>query len=130
MTNLFTSVCYSPMQHFHAHVYFLPADLMIAQVFAEKASLNSVFHYVKLYEKAVGPHPMAMIELHFGEQASAAAAHWIEVNHQKFSVLIHEDTGDDVKDHSEYIRWIGPSLPIDLGFFELIKSRPDLRVHQ
>lgn len=94
------------------------------------AQLSSLFDVIELYEQPIGPHPRGMIEMHFGEPCRTKAIEWLETHHDHFSVLIHEDTGDDVKDHTYNIRWLGPVLPIDFGFFELIKIRPDLRIHQ
>lgn len=117
------------MKHFHAHIYFKPSSLEQAHICKANAEQSEIFEIVKFYEKAVGPHARGMIEAHFSEPICPAAIAWLEANRGEFSVLIHQDTGDDVKDHTDGIRWLGEVLPIDFDFFELILSRPDLRIN-
>jgi aromatic ring-cleaving dioxygenase len=72
-----------------------------------------------------------MIEVHFMEPQLSRCREWIQKNRGNFSVLIHIDSGlDDVKDHTENIEWLGEPVKLDFEFFELIKTRPDLKVHQ
>ena len=119
------------MKRFHAHVYFMPDELPKAEEFVKKARLKPEFSFCELAPNLVGPHPRAMIELHFRESDHAECTKWIKDNRGSFSVLIHIDTGiDDVKDHTENIQWLGQPLDLDFSFFELIKTRPDLKVHQ
>ncbi len=118
------------MKLFHAHAYFKADDLREADHLARLARTEDYFKFVKLYEKPIGPHPTGMVELHFDEPAHNSAVKWIEAHRGPMSVLVHEETGDDVRDHTEGIQWLGPKVSLDFGFFELIKSRPDLRVHK
>ena len=119
------------MKRFHAHLYFQPEALAYAEEMANeiKKNLNEKVTFLKVYSTPVGPHPLPMIEIHFWESDDALVFQWLKHRHQNLSVLIHEDTGDDVKDHSSGIRWLGAPVEIDFDFFELILSRPDLRVH-
>lgn len=117
-------------KRFHAHIYFEPKDLEGARSLAERARTINQFQFVTLSEIPIGPHPMGMIEIHFSEPSQSVAIDWIKNNRGSFSVLIHQDTGDDVKDHTENIQWLGPTVPLDFSFFELIRRRPDLRVHK
>lgn len=117
------------MKRYHGHIYFIPDDFDKAKELYEKALLNSEFSYNKIYTKPIGPHPLAMIEVHFKENSLENCRHWLQANRNSFSVLIHIDTGDDILDHSENIEWLGTPLKIDFTFFELIKTRPGLKVH-
>ena len=36
----------------------------------------------------------------------------------KLDILLHEDTGDDVRDHTEGARWLGNKLKLDLAWLE------------
>jgi len=69
-----------------------------------------------------------MLELHFEAEREAEAIAWLSKHHGSFSVLIHEDTGDDMKDH-EVVRWLGNILPIHTEFFEAVKQNPKLAIH-
>ena len=114
------------MKHFHAHIYFAPENLKAVRSLAEQVHGSNLFEFVKLHEQKVGPHPTGMIEAHFGEASYVSALEWMNANCRSFSTLIHQDTGDDLKDHTENILWLGPALPLDFAFFELIQMRPDL----
>ena len=70
-----------------------------------------------------------MKDVHFGETDYASVVSWLEDNRGDFSVLIHQDTGDDFRDHTEGIPWLGKELPLKLDFFELIKRNPALYIH-
>lgn len=118
------------MKHFHAHIYFAPKDIEHARNLAKYALLIELFESVKFHERPIGPHPTGMIEMHFGDSSYTSAVEWIETHRGVFSVLIHQDTGDDFRDHSDGIRWLGKKLPLDFAFFELVQSHPELRVHQ
>lgn len=117
-------------KRFHAHIYFEPKDLESARSLAEKARVISQFEFVTISELPVGPHPTGMIEIHFSEPSHSLAIDWIKNNRGTFSGLIHQDTGDDLKDHTDNILWLGPKVPLDFSFFELIRRRPDLRIHR
>lgn len=34
------------------------------------------------------------------------------------TILLHEDTGDDLRDHTEGTRWLGNELKLDLVWLE------------
>ncbi len=118
-----------PMKHFHAHVYFEPSCLEEAQFWKANADLTGLFPFIKLHEKPVGPHPIGMIECHFIELKYAAVLAWITTFRGVFSVLIHQDTGDDLKDHTECVLWLGEKLKLNFDFFEKILKDPNLRIH-
>lgn len=118
------------MKRLHAHIYFIESDGAKAHTLANKARVTNLFETVDFYDKPVGPHASGMIELHFDDRAVDQVMKWLEIHHGNFSVLIHEDTGDDFRDHTEGIHWLGKPLSIDFGFFELIKTNPELKIHQ
>lgn len=118
------------MKHFHVHIYFEPNHLENALILAERARQTKLFELVKSHENPVGPHPMGTIEGHFKELNYFAVLNWVEANRGYFSALIHQDTGDDFKDHTDGIRWLGSELPLDFDFFKLVQVRPEFRVHK
>ncbi len=117
------------MNHYHSHIYFKSKDLEPAFIVFEQAQMSGLFQFSKFHEKAIGPHPLGMIELHFNELSYAEVLGWVQSHRGDLSALIHHDTGDDLKDHTEGILWLGANLPLDFSFFELIQTRPELRVH-
>jgi DOPA 4,5-dioxygenase len=130
------------MKSYHAHIYFPPEQLDRAQKLRElaregvgeirvtgRAESATCFSFTGLSGHPVGPHPLPTIELHFAEPDLAAARAWLIAHRGPFPVLIHPDTGDDFRDHSQGIEWLGESLALDFGFFELVRQRPELRIH-
>lgn len=118
------------MKHFHVHIYFDENCLLAARTLRASADQVGLFELVKFHEQPVGPHSTGMIEAHFCEPAYTDVLEWVEANRGIFSVLIHQDTGDDYKDHTDGIRWLGKELPLKFDFFELILGSPELRIHQ
>ena len=116
------------MKLFHAHIYYDQDDISKIKALKQLA-LKSPLKVWRFFEKQVGPHALPMLELHFTDNEETLAMAWLTENHGEFSVLIHEDTGDDVKDH-EQARWLGKVLPIRYEFFEEVKRDPKVAVHQ
>ncbi len=71
-----------------------------------------------------------MIEVHFLEVDLVKVQPWLDQQRGDLSILIHEETGNDVRDHSEKIMWLGSPVFIDFEFFELIKMHPELKIHK
>ncbi len=117
------------MNLFHAHIYVDDQNLDEIHKLSTLANLSNIFIHQEIYKKPIGPHPLGMLELHFNDQFYSKAIEWLKNHHNNFSTLIHKDTGDDVRDHTENILWLGTPLKIDFSFFELIKKYPELRIH-
>lgn len=117
------------MKYYHAHIYFEANDLNQAYRLFETTKTMNFFTKVKFHEKPVGPHPTGMVELHFTESCYASVESWVKTNCGTLIAMIHQDTRDDLKDHTEHIHWLDKKLPLDFSFFELIKTRPDLRIN-
>lgn len=118
------------MKYYHLHVYFEPNDLESARLWSTRADLLALVDSVKFREYPVGPHPTGMIEAYFNEMTYPAVIAWVKENRGDFSAMIHQDTGDDFKDHTDHIQWIGKELPLNFEFFKLIQTSPELRIHQ
>jgi aromatic ring-cleaving dioxygenase len=115
------------MKRYHAHIYFEDHEIVqIKQL--KKDAETSPLNVWNLFEHCVGPHSRPMLELHFTSQNETLAIHWLEQNRGHFSVLLHEDTGDDVTDH-ERARWLGEPLVLHFQFFEEVKANPKLAIH-
>jgi aromatic ring-cleaving dioxygenase len=115
------------MKQFHAHIYFEDHEILAIKQLRQKAT-NSPLTLWQMFEHCVGPHALPMLELHFAEPKYTEALEWLREHHGKFSVLIHEDTGDDFKDH-ERAMWLGTPLPIRFEFFTQAKADSSLLVH-
>ena len=119
------------MKKYHAHIYFDLKDLDLAELLFQKVKAKSeICRPWKIYNRPVGPHPKPMLELHFQSQTRDHVVAWLKENLGSWSALVHEDSGDDYRDHTEGHLWLGPELPIDFGFFQLIQQDPTQAIHQ
>jgi len=118
------------MKRFHAHVYFKDHEISKMKSLMELAQRDPAcpLKIWQLFEHQVGPHALPMLELHFDESRESASLEWLAHHRGDFSVLIHEDSGDDVKDHT-HPRWLGNPLPINFDFFDEVKDDPSLAIH-
>ena len=118
------------MKTYHAHIYFNSYEKETVRELHQRAiNLKSgIFKFYKLYPHKVGPHQLPMIELHFNEENKSEVIDWINSNRDDLSVLVHEDSGDDIQDHHSPI-WLDEVLPIDFSFFTKVQWDLSLSVH-
>ena len=43
---------------------------------------------------------------------------WLVINRGPLSALVHPNTGDPLRDHTQRATWMGRELPLDLGKFK------------
>lgn len=110
---------------YHAHIYYPQEKISLAQEIFKRCP----YAPLKFYDKKVGPHARPMIEIQFDDLSKGEIVQWIEKECQGLSALVHQDTGDDYRDHTEGFFWIGETLPIDFKFFDLVKAKPHLSIH-
>ncbi|KZV93152.1 hypothetical protein EXIGLDRAFT_613391 [Exidia glandulosa HHB12029] len=108
---------------FDFHIYYnahVTAELEFARELHER--IRREFPELRIYkfwEKPVGPHPVAMFEVNvFDPHQTGALFSWLAVNRGPCSVLIHPNTGDALKDHSELATWMGQRYPLILDFLK------------
>ncbi|KAL8932699.1 MAG: hypothetical protein Q9216_006724, partial [Gyalolechia sp. 2 TL-2023] len=77
----------------------------------------------EVHYKPVGPHPIAMFEVGIANPAQFGAfVPWVAIHHGPLSVLVHPNTGDDLRGHTQNAMWIGEKLPLKVSRFEEIKK--------
>ncbi|KAL7411049.1 DOPA-like domain-containing protein [Mrakia frigida] len=109
---------------FDFHIYFFQnnsKDLQYAKELHER--IRREFPELRVYrvfENPMGPHTTGSFEVNvFTPAQLGALTAFLVVNRGPCSVLIHPNTGDDIKDHTESATWIGPPIPVDI---ELLKK--------
>jgi len=110
-------------QKFHAHIYFELHEQTTAE------ALYLAIHTLMLprvrlgtfHLRLVGPHALPMFTVMFEAPEKIALLQFLERNGGGLSMLIHEDTGDDYRDHTDGAQWLGKQLPIDFTHFERVK---------
>jgi len=119
------------MNKYHAHIYFSASEeALIQRVHAAAQLKTQIMKTFRIVPYPVGPHPMGMFEVHFTESTKKEVLKWFEEHRQGLNVLIHIDSGDDYRDHTENVIWLGEKLPLDFSFFDLVKNDPSKALHK
>jgi len=104
-------------KHYHAHVYFDSQTLQFAGNLCEQAGELFNLKVGRVHQKLVGPHPKWSCQLVFSDTDFDQLIPWLSDNRNGLSVLVHAQTGDDLKDHTDYAYWLGDSVPLHLVLF-------------
>ena len=102
---------------FHAHVYFGADTIDEARKLARACSKRFGVKMGRVHEKPVGPHPDWSCQLAFEPDLFGEIIPWLALNRAGLNVFIHPNTGDDLKDHTDHVMWLGASRPLDLSSF-------------
>lgn len=105
------------MQGYHAHIYFDPDQLALAQALAREAQARFGFAVGHFHRRPVGPHPRGSCQLTVPADRFGAFAEWAALNRGRLTIFTHAETGDDLADHRDHVIWFGPSEPLDLSIF-------------
>ncbi|KAI9218210.1 DOPA-like domain-containing protein, partial [Blastocladiella britannica] len=105
---------------YDVHIYWLPSSkAQYEEAMALKAKAQELFPQLwhgKMWDRPIGPHPYNMFEIDIHNAIDFATfVPWIALNHGNLSVLVHPQTGDDVRDHTVHAIWIGQPVPLDIG---------------
>jgi len=94
----------SSIAHYHAHVYY---DPLKTRDHAERlrARIAEEFPQVKLgrwHDELVGPHTRSMYQVAFPSGLLASFLPWLMLNRDGLTVLLHPETGDELRDHTAH----------------------------
>jgi len=101
---------------YHAHVYWQNEDQRRKSLNLRESLANLGCDLGRIMDQPIGPHPKPMYQVNYST-ANARAVETLLAS-TGLSVLLHEDTGDDVRDHTDGARWLGESLKLDLAWLE------------
>jgi aromatic ring-cleaving dioxygenase len=90
---------------YHAHVYWQNEDQRRRALTLRQPLTELNCQLGRIWEEAIGPHPFAMYQVNYNSHNSAAVEQLL--TEAGLDVLLHEDTGDDVRDHTKGARWLG-----------------------
>jgi len=81
----------------------------------------------RIWDKPIGPHPIAMFEVNLFTPAQFGAfIPWLVINRGPLSALLHPNTGDDIRDHSQRATWLGQPFPLQIGLLRrLLEKRAE-----
>jgi DOPA 4,5-dioxygenase len=108
-----------PIAEYHAHIYYDPAKTRGA---AERLRqrVAAEFPQAKLgrwHDALVGPHTQSMFQIAFPPGMIGAFLPWLMLNRDGLTILLHPDTGNDLRDHTAHAAWFGAVLPLRLEAF-------------
>lgn len=105
------------IHNFHAHIYFNPDELMLAQALADEAQRLFGVAVGHFHLKPVGPHPRGSCQLTVATSQFGAFAQWAALNRRGLTIFAHAETGDDLADHTAHVIWFGPSELLNIAIF-------------
>ncbi|AMO57217.1 4,5-dioxygenase [Endozoicomonas montiporae] len=99
---------------YHAHIYFDPDEYAVAESLCRAADERFNLKMGRLHSQPVGPHPRGSCQLAFSAGRFGELIPWLLVNRNSLTVMVHGLTGDDIRDHTEYVFWLGNQETLDL----------------
>jgi aromatic ring-cleaving dioxygenase len=109
----------SPIQTWHAHIYFDASTRDAAWQLREEIAtrFGDTLQLGRFHEKPVGPHPKWSYQLAFERAQFADIVEWLTLNHGALDVFLHPNTGNPLRDHRDAAVWIGHSHTLVLDIF-------------
>lgn len=103
---------------YHAHVYFDAGTIERARRICSACRDEFGVTMGRIHERPVGPHPDWSCQLAFGPEQLGSIVGWLSLNRDGLTVLVHPETGDAVKDHTEHAIWMGEIRPLDVSVLQ------------
>ena len=105
------------IENYHAHLYFNEEQIDTVHKLLEKVKESYNYEIGRLWGSPVGPHPIGSCQILVPTEAFGEFFSWLMFNRDGLDVFIHANTGDDLKDHTEYVMWLGKSYELKLDIF-------------
>jgi len=81
----------------------------------------------RLWDRPIGPHTMAMFEVNlFTPVQFGAFVPWLVVNRGPLSALVHPNTDDELRDHTQRATWLGERVIVDTSLFYEMRKEMDV----
>ena len=98
--------------HYHAHVYWHDPAQRECALALRPALADLGGGLGRVMDQPIGPHPRPMYQVNYSTVQQAAIEDLLRSS--GLDVLLHDDTGDDVRDHTQGARWLGTPLQLDI----------------
>lgn len=98
--------------NYHAHVYWSTPDEKATALSIRSELADAGCQLGRVWDEPIGPHPRPMYQVNYNTDIQTLVEQLLQSS--GLTVLLHEDTGDDVRDHTEGARWLGSELTLDL----------------
>ena len=103
---------------FHAHIYFDEHTFSQAAALCQAAHQHFSVPMGHMHRKPVGPHPCWSCQLTIPRRLAGEVIPWLMASRNGLTVFVHGLSGDDLRDHTELVMWLGESQPLDLSIFQ------------
>lgn len=103
---------------FHAHIYYDESTYKQASILCDEAGKKFDIAVGEKHKQAIGPHPKWSCQLAFKPEVFGDIIPWLALHRAGLTVFIHPDTGDVLKDHTEYTMWMGQMEKLNLEMFK------------
>lgn len=115
-----TSDYYPVNRHkaYHAHIYFDARSLEQVKVICERVVREFGLPVGRIHQRPVGPHTRWSVQVLFTDRDFDTFIPWLDEQRGNLDVLVHGDTGDDYKDHTDHAYWLGQPVELKLAQFE------------
>lgn len=102
--------------YYHAHIYWQNEDQRRSALMLRQPLQELGCQLGRIWDEPIGPHPYSMYQVNYNSNIAEEVEQLLAGT--KLDILLHEDTGDDVRDHTEGARWLGNKLKLDLEWLE------------
>ncbi|MCH2550429.1 MAG: DOPA 4,5-dioxygenase family protein [Alphaproteobacteria bacterium] len=102
---------------YHAHIYFEKQAKKVAANLRRRINQEFDVKIGKWHNKPIGPHPNSMYQVTFDASIFSDIILWLSANRNNLNILIHPQSGDNLKDHTDLAIWLGKSLELKLDSF-------------
>lgn len=102
--------------YYHAHIYWQNESQRFEALHLRQPLQELGCQLGRVWDEAIGPHPYAMYQVNYNSNIAEEVEELLSKT--KLDILLHEDTGDDLRDHTEGARWIGNKLTLNLEWLE------------
>lgn len=101
-------------QAYHAHIYFDAETVGYVEQLAEDIARLFSLKVGRIHQRLVGPHTRWSVQILFSTKDFDRFIPWLDEHRQGLSVLVHAQSEDAIRDHTEHAYWLGDSCAIDL----------------
>jgi aromatic ring-cleaving dioxygenase len=127
-TSFVPPITNGPRGGFDIHIYHntaSPSQVTFAQELHTRIRLEfPELRIYKFWDRPVGPHTMAMFEVNvFTPVQFGAFVAWLVVNRGPLSALVHPNTDDELRDHTQRATWLGERVVVDTSLFYEMRKR-------
>lgn len=101
---------------YHAHIYWsnVTPDQRIWALHLRSLLRKLGCEIGKPHDVPIGPHPMPMFQAIYNSDNQSIVESMLSDQRNNLTVLLHENTNNDIRDHTEGARWLGTPLTLDL----------------